>query len=110
VKGSTSERPFIMKFVYLGALILLRGLGADCFAAECPVAALGSQDTQTQFQTLDRRAQVEFRHGEFAKAAEDFRQATCLAPENIRSYYELYSIAVAALAANDFDQARKALE
>jgi tetratricopeptide (TPR) repeat protein len=99
-----------MNFVYLGALILIHGLAAECFAAECPAPPLGSQETQTQFQTLDRKAQVEFRHGEFAKAAEDFRQATCLAPENIRSYYELYSIAVAALAANDFDQARKALE
>ena len=99
-----------MKFAYLGALIFVRGLALDCFAAECPPAALGSQDTKTQFQTLDRRAQIEFRHGEFAKAAEDFRQATCLAPENIRSYYELYSMAVAALTANDFGQARKAME
>src|SRR6478735_7129638 len=98
-----------MKLAYLGALIFIRGLAVDCLAAECP-AALGSQDTKTQFQTLDRRAQVEFRHGEFAKAAEDFRQATCLAPENIRSYYELYSVALAALTANDPGQARKALE
>jgi len=99
-----------MKLAYLAALIFVRGLAVDCLAAECPAPALGSQDTQTQFQTLDRRAQVEFRHGEFAKAAEDFRQATCLAPENIRSYYELYSVAVRALTANDFGQARKAME
>jgi tetratricopeptide (TPR) repeat protein len=94
-----------MKLVYIGALIVMRALGA-----ECPVMEPGSRAIQTQFQALDRRAQVEFRHGEFAKSAEDFRQAICLAPENIRPHYELYSAAVTALTANDFGQARRAME
>ena len=44
------------------------------------------------------------------QASEDFRQATCVAPETIRSYYELYGIATGAVAAGDFVRARQLLE
>src|SRR4029077_1819778 len=59
---------------------------------------------------LDRKAQVEFRHAGFAEASQDFRQATCVAPESIRSYYELYGSATGAMAAGDFARAREVLE
>ena len=71
---------------------------------------LTTQQNQAQFQALDRKAQVEFRRGEFSQAAEIFRQATCAAPENVRSYYELYGVATAALAARNFAVARQALQ
>lgn len=99
-----------MKFIYFEALLLSLGWAAECLAADCPATSAGLGEAQTQFQMLDRKAQVEFRHGEFAQAAEDFRHATCHAPENIRSYYELYGIALKALVAKDFSEARKALE
>ncbi|PYT28661.1 MAG: hypothetical protein DMG57_14075 [Acidobacteria bacterium] len=79
-------------------------------AWECPVTELTTQQNQAQFQALDRKAQVEFRRGEFSQAAEIFRQATCAAPENVRSYYELYGVATAALAARNFAVARQALQ
>jgi tetratricopeptide (TPR) repeat protein len=79
------------------------------FASVCPSLTLSSLETQARFQELDRRAQVEFRHAAFAKAAEDFGQASCFAPASIRSYYELYGNATSALAAGDYARARLTL-
>jgi tetratricopeptide (TPR) repeat protein len=53
---------------------------------------------------------VEFRHGEFARASEDFHQAACAAPDNARPYYALYGMATGALATGDFSGARHALQ
>ncbi len=80
------------------------------FAAECLFSDLSPQQLQERFQELDRKAQVEFRHAEFAKASEDFHQATCAAPESMRPYYALYGMATGAVATGDFARARQALQ
>lgn len=87
--------------------IFARALG---FASVCPSPTLSPQQIQARFQELDRSAQVEFRHAEFAEASEDFRQATCFAPESIRPYYELYGSATRAVATGDFVRAREILQ
>ena len=69
------------------------------FAAECPQVDLD------RFHELDKKAQVEFRHGEYAQSAEDFRQAACIAPDDFRSYYTLYGTAIGALAAGNLSSA-----
>lgn len=71
------------------------------FASDCPSADLDSPDTREHFHELDRKAQVEFRHGEYAQSAEDFRQGACLAPDDLHMYYTLFGTAIGALAAGD---------
>ena len=93
-----------MRFVCFAIVVMARGL-----ASECPPQQLGIEEARSRFHELDRKAQVEFRHGELAKAAEDFRLGACVATENLRSYYELYGIAVGAAAKGDFATARQAL-
>lgn len=82
---------------------------ACSFASDCPTPELSPQDARARFRELDRKAQVEFRHGEFGRAAENFRQGACLAPDNLRSYYALYGTAIGAAAAGDFVTARQVL-
>lgn len=94
-----------MRLALLALVAFARGL-----AAECPASERGQQALQGRLQELDRKAQVEFRHGEFAKASEDFQQATCTAPDNVRPYYALYGIATSAMATGDFSRARLALQ
>jgi tetratricopeptide (TPR) repeat protein len=94
-----------MKLVFLAILSIAPGL-----AEECPSSEMNPAQAQARFQELDRKAQVEFRHAEFAQASEDFHQATCVAPATIRSYYQLYGIATGAVAAGDFARARHALQ
>ena len=94
-----------IKVVLLGISALAPGL-----ASVCPSLTLNPEETQARFQELDRRAQVEFRHAEFAEASEDFRLAGCVAPESIRSYYELYGGATSAVAAGEFVRARQFLQ
>lgn len=94
-----------MRVICLALLILAHG-----FAAECASPELIPPEARARFRELDKKAQTEFRHGELAKAAEDFRQGGCLAPDNLRSYYELYGIAIGAAAAGDFAQARRVLQ
>ena len=91
------------------ALLALLAL-AHSFAAECPSSALSPRESRARLQELDRKAQVEFRHGEFAKASEDFQQATCAAPDNVRPYYALYGRATSAVSMGDFSSARQALQ
>ncbi len=79
-------------------------------AAACPSVILSPQEAQARFQELDRKAQIEFRRSQLAEASEDFHQAGCMAPESMRSYYELYEIAATAAAAGNFPRARQALE
>ena len=74
------------------------------FAADCPQVDLD------RFHELDKKAQVEFRHGEYAQSAEDFRQAACLAPDDLRSYYTLYGTAIGALAAGNLSSAIERLK
>jgi tetratricopeptide (TPR) repeat protein len=82
---------------------------AAALSADCPPDSQFSPDAQKRFQSLDRQAQIEFRHGDFAKAAEDFRNGACILPESARSYYGLYAAAVAAVVAGDFPRSREAL-
>ena len=94
-----------MKVVVLVLLWLALSL-----AAECPSLQMSPVQAQARFQELDRKAQVEFRHAEFAAASEDFYQASCVAPESVRSYYEHFGIASGAMATGDFARARQALQ
>jgi tetratricopeptide (TPR) repeat protein len=75
------------------------------WAADCLQVDLDSPDTRDRFHELDKKAQVEFRHGEYAQSAEDFRQAACLAPDDVRNYYTLYGTAIGALAAGNLSRA-----
>jgi tetratricopeptide (TPR) repeat protein len=95
----------IVRFVCLAVFFLTGG-----FASDCPPQELAPEDARARFHELDKKAQVEFRHGELAKAAEDFRLGACVAPENLRSYYELYGMATGAAAAGDFAKARQVLQ
>lgn len=74
-------------------------------AAECPPGEAGPQRIEARFRDLDRKAQVEFRHGDFAAASEDFHRAGCASPENLRAFFELLSSAAGALAGSDFSRA-----
>lgn len=78
---------------------------AFAFAADCPPVDSDSADVRERFHELDKKAQVEFRHGEYAQSAEDFRQGACLAPDDLRLYYTLYGTAIGALAAGDLPSA-----
>lgn len=69
----------------------------------------GPPQIQQSFHTLDRRAQIEFRRDEFAKAASDFREANEVAPADLRECYQLYRAAAAAISARDFDSGRESL-
>ncbi len=66
------------------------------FASDCPTVDLDSPDTRERFHELDKKAQVEFRHGEYAQSAEDFRQGACLAPDDLHMYYTLFGTAIGA--------------
>lgn len=91
-------------------LILLFLLaGACCFASDCPSVTLSPEELRERFQQLDRKAQVEFRRDDLAKAEEDFHQAACLAPEGMRPYYDLYGVATGAMVARNYAGALEAL-
>ena len=94
-----------MRFVCLALFFLAPGV-----ALKCPPQELAPEEARARFHEVDRKAQVEFRHGDLAEAAEDFRLGACVAPESLRSYYELYGIATGAAAAGDFAKARQALQ
>ncbi|MBZ5590840.1 MAG: tetratricopeptide repeat protein [Acidobacteriia bacterium] len=94
-----------MKLVPIGLIALVHGLAADC-----PSPPANPEEALARFHELDKKAQVEFRRGEFAKAAENFQQGACVAPEDLRSYYELFGTAIGAAAAGKFDQARHVLQ
>src|ERR1700689_315674 len=86
-------------------LICLAFAAVSCaFAADCPQVDLD------RFHELDKKAQVEFRHGDYTQSAEDFRQAACLAPDDVRSYYTLYGDAIGALAAGNLSSAIERLK
>lgn len=94
-----------MRLVCFTIFVLARAL-----ASECPSQELGPEAARAHFHELDKKAQVEFRHGELAQAAEDFRLGACVAAENLRSYYELYGVATGAAAEGDFAKARQVLQ
>jgi tetratricopeptide (TPR) repeat protein len=95
----------LMRFVCFAVFVL-----TQAFASDCPPQELAPEEARAQFHELDKKAQVEFRHGDLVKAAEDFRLGACVAPEDLRSYYELYGIATGAAAAGDFAKARQVLQ
>jgi tetratricopeptide (TPR) repeat protein len=97
--------PGAMRPVLLALFALARGATSDC-----PPLAFSPQQIREQFRELNRKAQVEFRHGELAQAANDFRDAVCVAPASMRPYYELYEVATRAMATGDYAHARSTLE
>lgn len=76
-------------------------------AAECVPSTLGEKETLAKFQELDRAAQNAFDHGQYAAAAQQYREAACLVPKSARAFYGL---GIAEAAAGRFAAARKALE
>lgn len=76
-------------------------------AAECAPSSLGEKQTLAKFQELDRMAQSAFDRGQFAAAAQQYREAACLVPKSARAFYGL---GIAEAAAGQFAAARKALE
>ena len=77
------------------------------WAADCLPSRLDEQQTLAKFQELDRQAQTAFDRGRYAAAAQQYREATCLAPKSARAFYGL---GVAEAAAGHFLAAREALE
>src|ERR1022692_233374 len=71
------------------------------FASDCLQVDLDSPDTRDRVHELDKKAQVEFRHGEYAQSAEDFRQAARLAPADPPRYTTLSGTAIGALPAGN---------
>jgi tetratricopeptide (TPR) repeat protein len=88
-------------------LAALLSLGSILTAAECPPSNLGEKETLAKFQDLDRAAQSAFDRGQFAAAAQQYREAACLVPKSARAFYGL---GIAEAAAGKFAAARKALE
>ena len=58
-------------------------------------------------QELDRAAQTAFDRGQFAQAAQRYREAACLVPESGRA---LYGLGIAEAASGNLAGGRKALE
>jgi len=85
-------------------------LASFAFASDCPQVDLDSPVTRDRFHELDKQAQVEFRHGGYAQSAEYFRQAACLAPDDLRNYYTLFGTAIGALAAGNLSDAIERLK
>ena len=81
--------------------------GSALIAAECAPSILGEKETLQKFQQLDRAAQTAFDRGQFAAAADQYREATCLVPKSARAFYGL---GIAEAAAGRFPAARQALE
>ena len=96
-------------FTNLRVALLSLWLAARCFAADCPPGQYESPDRE-RFGTFDRKAQVEFRHGDFEKAAVDFGQAACFSTESLAAVYELLESAASAMVTNDFAHAASALK
>ena len=88
-------------------LAVLLWAGSIQGANECTPSSLGEKETLQRFQELDHAAQTAFDHGQFAAAAEQYREATCLVPKSARAFYGL---GIAEAAAGRFPVARKALE
>lgn len=80
------------------------------FASDCSPADPDSPNTRDRFHELDRKAQTEFRHAEYAQSADDFHQAACLAPADLRDYYALFGTAISALAAQNLASAIESLK
>jgi tetratricopeptide (TPR) repeat protein len=89
--------------VAIAALCLAFGLRAD----DCPPSKLTPQETLARFQELDRAAQASFDAGRYVAAAQQYRDAACVAPNSARA---LYGLGIAEAAAGNFAEARKALE
>jgi tetratricopeptide (TPR) repeat protein len=93
----------------LGVALVWLGLAAGGFAADCPRGQHDSPDRE-RFETYDRQAQVEFRHGNFEKAAVDFGRAACFSTQSLAAVYELLESAASALVTNDFAHAASTLK
>src|SRR5262249_29800075 len=75
--------------------------------AECVPSNLDEKAKLAKFQELDRAAQSALDSGQFDAAAQQYREAVCLAPQSARA---LYGLGVAEAAAGRFAAARKALK
>jgi len=88
-------------------LAAVLSLTSTLLAADCVPPALGEKEKLAKFQELDRAAQSAFDRGKFAEAAEQYRQAVCLAPESGRA---LYGLGIAEAASGKLPAGRQALE
>ncbi len=89
--------------VLAAALWCVSGL----WAADCVPSRLGEKETLAKFQELDRGAQSAFDRGQYAAAAQHYREASCLVPTSARAFYGL---GLSEAAAHNFPAARKAFE
>lgn len=87
--------------------LLLLTLTAVGRAADCPDAPAGGAQRLARFEALSKAAQAAFQSGQYEAAAGNFRQALCFAPDSAFAYHGL---GLAAAAAGDFTEARRALE
>ena len=82
-------------------------LASTLWATDCVSSQLDPQETLAKFQEVDRQAQAAFDRGQYAVAAQHYRDAACLAPKSARAFYGL---GISAAAAGNYPEARKALE
>ncbi|HYM13763.1 MAG TPA: tetratricopeptide repeat protein [Bryobacterales bacterium] len=88
-------------------LWLLCLLAVPSAASHCPPSSLTPDQVQARFGQLSDHARASFQQGDFAKAADDFRQAVCLAPASADAWHGL---GIAEAAAGRFARAYEALE
>jgi tetratricopeptide (TPR) repeat protein len=86
--------------------ILLLALALTCRASDCPTAQTSREQAAAKLQQFAQAAREAFEGGDYARAAESFRQALCLAPDSADIYHGL---GLAEAAAGHFDRAGKAL-
>src|SRR5215472_3746603 len=77
----------------------MTGLAAFLLAAGCATSQLSEKETLAKFQELDRAAQSAFDSGQYAAAAQRYREAVCLVPKSARAFYGL---GIAEAAAHNF--------
>ena len=97
----------LRRAVMVRPAILLSALVTAGLAADCPPTTANREDAAAKLQAFGQSAGEAFQRGDYARAAENFRHALCLAPDNAEIYHGL---GLAEAAAGHFDQAAKALD
>src|SRR5690348_258139 len=90
-----------MRAFVLSAVLLVRGLGADC-----PAIPPDGETARARFQQFEQAGQQAFQRRDFQGAAANLRQAVCFAPAEPRAWHEL---GLAEAAAGNFASADTAL-
>ncbi len=99
-----------MRFEIITVMLIASAWTAPNLIAQCLASDSSATSATILVAELDRKAQVDFRQGNFVEAAKYFSHAACVALEPQRSYYHQYELVARALERSDFDQARKVLQ